>query len=138
VYLRTSWFEAAEDPLGAKATQRSRLTRALADPVVEEMLAVAARKSLPVTLNRYIGRAARLAEYLDDITLASRDGRFAGFDVYEHFDMAQADATEAGLKQRQGRVSGLQARWRDLHPDRDERSDSRGSSESGGTGSGHG
>jgi hypothetical protein len=138
VYLRTSWFEAAEDPLGAETTTRSRLTRALADPVVEEMLAVAARKNLPVTLNRYIGRAARLAEYLDDITLALRDGRFAGFDVYEHFDIAQADATKAGLTERQGRVSGLRARWRDLKAEKEERSDSRNSPESGATGSGHG
>jgi hypothetical protein len=68
VYLRTSWFEAAEDPLGAKSTVRSRLTRALADPVAEDMIHTARAHGLPITLNRYIGRAAGLEEYLDDLS----------------------------------------------------------------------
>lgn len=114
VYLRTSWFEAAEDPLGAKSTQRSRLTAALADPVVIEMLALAAEKKLPVTLNRYIGRAAGLEEYLDDLTRAAQDGRFAGFDIYEFFDLAQAVPDAPGLVPRRGRSAGLKARWQKL------------------------
>jgi hypothetical protein len=114
VYLRTSWFEAAEDPLGAGATQRSRLDRALADPVVTEMLALVAARHLPVTLNRYIGRAAGLAEYLDDLSRVAGDGRFACFDVYEFFDLAQADPAAPGLTPRLGRIEGLKARWRTL------------------------
>ncbi|MBL9214511.1 MAG: hypothetical protein JNG83_03445 [Opitutaceae bacterium] len=114
VYLRTSWFEAAEDPLGAASTQRSRLRRALADPVAAEMLAVAGRHGLPVTLNRYIGRAAGLDEYLDDLELVARDGRFAGFDVYEFFDLAQADPEKPGLTRRLGRVEALRDRYRAL------------------------
>lgn len=114
IYLRTSWFEAAEDPLGAKTTQRSRLTRALADPVAAEMLKVAGEKHLPVTLNRYIGRAAGLEEYLDDLTLIARDGRFAGFDVYEFFDLAQSDPAQPGLIPRLGRLEALKSRWRAL------------------------
>ncbi|MSU69407.1 MAG: hypothetical protein EXS39_01230 [Opitutaceae bacterium] len=114
VTLRTSWYEAAEDPLRAKSTQRSRLVRALADPVATEMLAAAAEKKLPVTLNRYIGRTAGLAEYLDDLTLVARDGRFAGFDVYEFFDLAQAHPTQPGLTPQLGRVDGLKARWQAL------------------------
>jgi len=112
--LRTSWFEAAEDPLNAAATRRSRLDEALADPVVGEMLAVAAARRVPVTLNRYIGRAARLDEYLDDLTRAMRDGRLAGFDVYEFFDLAQSDPHRPGLHPRQGRLAGLRARWQEL------------------------
>ena len=111
IYLRTSWFEAAEDPLGAKSTQRSRLTRMLADPVAEEMLKVAGKHHLPVTMNRYIGRAAELSEYLDDLTQVARDERFAGFDVYEFFDLAQSDPHKPGLTPRLGRLAGLKARW---------------------------
>ncbi|MDB6168497.1 MAG: hypothetical protein JWM88_1361 [Verrucomicrobia bacterium] len=113
-YLRTSWFEAAEDPLGTKHTGRSQLARMLADPVVEEMLGVARQRSIPVTLNRYIGRAAGLAEYLDDLSLIARDGRFAGFDVYEFFDLAQADPQRLELTPRHGRLVGLRQRWTEL------------------------
>lgn len=118
VYLRTSWFEAAEDPLGAKGTQRSQLKRALADPVVIEMLTRTGEKHRPVTLNRYIGRAAGLEEYLDDVAMIARDDRFAGFDVYEFFDLAQSDPHAPGLIPRMGRIEGLKARWEALrsHP----------------------
>ena len=114
VYLRTSWFEGAEDPLGVKSTQRSRLKRMLADPVAHEMLAVAAKHRLPVILNRYIGRAAGLDEYLDDLELTARDGRFAGFDVYEFFDLAQSDPVHSGLTPRLGRLAGLKERWQKI------------------------
>jgi hypothetical protein len=118
VYLRTSWFEAAEDPLGAKGTQRSQLKRALADPIAEEMLRRSGEKHLPVTLNRYIGRAAGLEEYLDDLTLITRDERFAGFDVYEFFDLAQSDPNAPGLVPRLGRLEALKVRWRELQSKR--------------------
>jgi hypothetical protein len=111
VLLRTSWFEAAEDPLGATRTARSRLSTALADPIATEMLTLAAKHRLPVTLNRYIGRAAKLAEYLDDLALIARDNRFAGFDVYEFFDLAQASPDHPGLIPRAGRLEGLRTRW---------------------------
>lgn len=114
VYLRTSWFEAAEDPLGAKSTERSRLTRALAEPVAEEMIRVSRARGLPITLNRYIGRAAGLEEYLNDLTLIARDPRFSGFDVYEFFDLAQSDPNGSGLIPRLGRVEGLKDRWKQL------------------------
>jgi hypothetical protein len=112
-YLRTSWFEAAEDPLG-EATARSRLETVLQDPVVAEMHAVAARARVPVVLNRYIGRAAGLSEYLDDLERITRDGRFAGFDVYEFFDLAQSDESAGALVARHGRLSALRERWNAL------------------------
>ncbi|MFZ9681799.1 MAG: hypothetical protein ACO3DQ_01135 [Cephaloticoccus sp.] len=115
VVLRTSWFEAAEDPLGAAQTNRSRLSSALMDPVATAMLEAAARHRLPVTLNRYIGRAAKLAEYLDDLSLTARDGRFARFDVYEFFDLAQASPDHPGLTPRAGRLAALQQRWAGLN-----------------------
>lgn len=113
VYLRTSWFEAAEDPMGA-VTQRSRITNLLQDTVVNEMLAESGRCQLPVVLNRYIGRAAGLSEYLEDLACVSRVGRFAGFDVYEFFDLAQSDATQHCLVEQKGRISGLTRRWGEL------------------------
>ncbi len=111
VTLRTSWYEGAEDKLGTKETRRSRLTNALADPVAVEMLEVATRARLPITLNRYIGRAAGLAEYLDDITWANNNGRIARFDIYESFDLVQADPGKPGLIPLHGRPSALKARW---------------------------
>lgn len=115
VLLRTSWFEAAEDPLGAAQTNRSRLSSALLDPVASSMLEAAAHHQLPVTLNRYIGRAAKLAEYLDDLVLIARDGRFARFDVYEFFDLAQASPDHPGLAPRAGRLDALRQRWAELN-----------------------
>ena len=115
ILLRTSWFEAAEDPLMAKETRRSRLNTALADPIVKEMLDLAAKHGLPVTLNRYIGRAARLEEYLDDISSALKDGRISQFDVYEFFDLAQADPVRTGLIPKGDRLACLKARWSHLN-----------------------
>ncbi|HRE83613.1 MAG TPA: hypothetical protein PLN52_21385 [Opitutaceae bacterium] len=114
VYLRTSWFEAAEDPLGAKFTQRSRLAAALSDPVAEDMIATAQELKLPITLNRYIGRAAGLEEYISDLKQIYRDKRFSGFDVYEFFDLAQSSPTEARLTPRLGRIEALTAAWKEL------------------------
>ena len=111
MHLRTSWFEAAEDPLGAKETNHSKLTSALADPVASEMLATAQQHKLPVTLNRYIGRAAGLPEYLDDIVTAKQDGRIDRFDVYEYFDLAQAAPDKPGLTPKGERLAGLKKRW---------------------------
>jgi hypothetical protein len=113
VYLRTSWFEAAEDPLG-ETTQRSRLTTLLDDPVVIAMLATATQLQLPVVLNRYIGRAAGLQEYLDDISRIARDERFAGFDVYEFFDLAQSDPEKRRLVEQKDRLRSLTIRWQEM------------------------
>lgn len=109
--LRTSWFEAAEDPLGASHTSSSRLATALADPVAVEMLSRCNARGIPVTLNRYIGRAAGLEEYLDDLDRIRRDARFSGFDVYEFFDLAQSAPDSPTLIPRAGRLEGLTQRW---------------------------
>ncbi len=114
VHLRTSWFEAAEDPLGAAETSKSKLSNALADPIVDDMLAVAQQHHLPVTLNRYIGRAAGLPEYLDDIVRAQQDGRIDRFDVYEYFDLAQAHPDRPGLAPHNPRLAELKKRWSEI------------------------
>ena len=66
ITLRTSWFEAMEDPFSAGA-QRSRLPNALQDPVVKEALSLCNRLGIPAYLNRYIHRAVNLDEYLEDL-----------------------------------------------------------------------
>jgi hypothetical protein len=87
ITLRTSWFEAMEDPFNARA-QRSRLPGALEDPVVEEALALAGRLRIPAYLNRYISRAVGLDEYISDLERIYGDPRFSGFDLYEFAGLA--------------------------------------------------
>ncbi len=72
--LRTSWFEAIEDPMGG-APDRSRLSNALDDPVVREMLKLTGELGLPVYLNRYVSRTIGIDEYVSDIKTVSRDPR---------------------------------------------------------------
>ena len=95
IYLRTSWFEASEDPDDANAGIRSKLERNLADPVVVDMLSEAQKRSLPVILNRYIARAVKVDEYVKDFQLIMHDPRFHGFDVYEFGNIARSG--EEGL-----------------------------------------
>ncbi len=87
ITLRTSWFEGLEDPIESKP-ERSRLDPALQDAVVEEAFGLAGSLDLPVHLNRYIGRAVGIDEYLNDLETVFHDPRFAGFDLYELADLA--------------------------------------------------
>ena len=79
--LRTSWFEAVEDPPGG-SPDRSRLSRALDEPVVKDMLYLTSELGLPVYLNRYVSRTIDIDEYVSDIKTVSKEPRLAGFDVY--------------------------------------------------------
>ena len=90
VTLRSSWYEAAEDPLDGSPARRSKLGNVLGDPVVGEVLEVTENLGLPVYLNRYVARAVPIAEYVDDLEQIWRDRRFAGFDLYEFFHLARA------------------------------------------------
>ena len=105
VTLRTSWFEAGEDPLrgGNASTSRSRLANALEDSVVREMLRLANEKGLPVHLQRYVSRAVGADEYVQDIGQIFGDGRFAGFDVYELFHLARWSDQTSKFESVQGR-----------------------------------
>ena len=87
ITLRTSWFEGLEDPIEAKP-ERSRLGPSLDNPVVTEAFGLAGHLNLSVHLNRYIGRAVGIEEYLDDLESVFHDPRFAGFDLYEFADLA--------------------------------------------------
>ena len=88
--LRTSWFEAIEDPFGG-SPDRSRLSKALGDPVVRDMLKMTGELGIPVYLNRYISRTIGIDEYVSDIETMSRDSRFAGFDLYEMANVVRPD-----------------------------------------------
>ena len=88
--LRSSWYEAAEDPLDGSPARRSKLSSVLADPVVAEVLEVTENLGLPVYLNRYVARAIPIEEYAGDMERIWRDSRFAGFDLYEFFHLAPA------------------------------------------------
>ena len=83
IYLRTSWFEASEDPDEVSVGVLSELERNLRDPVVVDMLKEAQKRRLPVILNRYIARSVKIDEYVKDFQRIMADPRFHGFDVYE-------------------------------------------------------
>lgn len=88
VTLRSSWFEALEDPEPGR-TDRSSLARVISDPLTEEALELCEALGVPVYLNRYIDRAAGIEEYLSDLEVTCRDPRFAGFDLYETAHVAR-------------------------------------------------
>ncbi|HVA86780.1 MAG TPA: hypothetical protein VNF73_10755 [Candidatus Saccharimonadales bacterium] len=81
--LRTSWYE------GMGPDEEAALVELLADPIVAETIEASARAGVPLYMNRYamaggdIRAGDRVERYLDDLALAVRDPRLAGFDVYE-------------------------------------------------------
>ena len=87
ITLRTSWFEGLEDPIES-ILERSRLGPSIQDAVVAEAFGLVSSLDLPVHLNRYIGRAVGIEEYLDDLETVFHDSRFTGFDLYEFADLA--------------------------------------------------
>ena len=111
--LRTSWFEAIEDPMGG-APDRSRLSNALDDPVVREMLKLTGELGLPVYLNRYVSRTIGIDEYVSDIKTVSRDPRLAGFDVYEMANVARPDPEGTRLVAVEQRLERIKRTAREL------------------------
>lgn len=95
ITLRTSWYEAIEDPMDAEP-DKSRLSNALEDSVVVEALDLCNELDVPAYLNRYVGRAVRTDEYVSDLEAIYNDERFSGFDVYEFVfhDRANVEGTE--------------------------------------------
>ena len=114
VTLRSSWYEAAEDPLDGSPPWRSRLSNVLADPVVGEVLEVAKDLELPVYLNRYVARAVPIREYADDLERIWRDRRFAGFDLYEFFHLTRATPDGSRLVPVQDRMRYIRRKAREL------------------------
>ena len=112
--LRTSWWEGLEDPPESVEPNRSRLSNTLSDPVVEEMLAVAKQRGVPVHLNRYVHRVVGIDEYVSDIEAVYNDPRFAAFDLYELANIARATPHGDGLVSFQGRLERIQAKVREL------------------------
>ena len=114
VTLRSSWYEAAEDPLDGSPARRSKLTNILADPVVGEVLEVTENLGLPVYLNRYVARAIPIQEYIEDMERTWRDPRFAGFDLYEFFHLARATPDGSRLVPVQDRLRHIRRKAREL------------------------
>ena len=114
VTLRSSWYEAAEDPLDGSPARRSRLENVLADPVVREVLEVTENLGLPVYLNRYVARAVPIREYADDLERIWRDRRFSGFDLYEFFHLTRATPDGSRLVPVQDRMRYIRRKAREL------------------------
>ena len=114
VTLRSSWYEAAEDPLDGSSAQRSKLSNVLADPVVAEVLEVTGNLGLPVYLNRYVARAIPIEEYVGDMERIWGDHRFAGFDLYEFFHLARATPDGRRLVPVQDRMRRIRQKAREL------------------------
>jgi hypothetical protein len=85
--LRTAWYER----LGPPADDLSELLRT---PFVDETIAEARRRGVPLFLNRYAmdsntrRTGERADRYLEDLELAFRDERLDGFDLYELWALA--------------------------------------------------
>ena len=113
ITLRTSWFEAWEDPPQSEAA-RSRLSTALSDPVVEEALSLVQELGVPAYLNRYLGRAVSFDEYLADMEHAINDPRLSGFDLYEYSGLAQATSDGTDLVPVEDKIELIGAKSREL------------------------
>ncbi len=113
ITLRTSWFEGLEDPIESKP-DRSRLVPALRDAVVTEAFGLAGSLDLPVYLNRYIGRAVGIDEYLNDLETVFHDPRFAGFDLYELADLALPTPDGKGLEPTGNQLEMIKAKTAEL------------------------
>ena len=94
--LRTSWFEAWEDPPDGDA-DRQLLDNALGDPVAEEAISVANRSSVPLYLNRYVARAVDDEGYAANFEAVYNDERLSGFDLYESGTLMYAKPDASGL-----------------------------------------
>ena len=117
ITLRTSWFEALEDPPGQ--VHRCRLPMALADPVVEEALNLTQELGLPVYLNRYIKLPVGIEEYVSDLESVFHDDRFAGFDVYEVAHVVRATPDGSKLVPVENRPDLIRAKAGQLQLGRD-------------------
>jgi hypothetical protein len=106
VTLRATWFEGLEYSLD-RESRRSLLPEALRDPVVEEMLAVAATHELPVMLNRYVSRAVSTDDFVADMERVYRDDRFQGFDVYEVLHLMRPTPDGSDLRPVEERLERL-------------------------------
>ena len=116
ITLRTSWFEALEDPPGQ--VHRCRLPRALADPVVEEALNLTQELGLPVYLNRYVKLPVGIEEYVSDLESVFHDDRFAGFDVYEVAHVVRATPDGSKLVPVENRLDLIRAKAGQLQLER--------------------
>ena len=94
--LRTSWFEAWEDPPDGGA-DRQLLDNALGDPVAEEAMSVANRAGVPLYLNRYVARAIDDEGYVANFEAVYNDERLSGFDLYESGTLMHAKPDASGL-----------------------------------------
>ncbi len=111
--LRTSWFEAWEDPPGG-IPDRQLLDSALGDPVAEEAMAVANGAGVPLYLNRYVDRAVVDDAYVADLEAVYNDGRLSGFDLYESGNLFHARPDASGFDDVGDRMDLLRAKARKL------------------------
>ena len=111
--LRTSWFEAWEDPPDS-APDRQLLAKALADPVVEDAIEVANRAGVPLYLNRYVDRAIDDVGYMANFEAVFDDERLSGFDLYESANLLHARPDASGFDHVGNRVDLIRAKAREL------------------------
>ena len=111
--LRTSWFEAWEDPPGG-VPDRQLLDNALGDPVAEEAMVVANRAGVPLYLNRYVDRAIDDEGYVANFEAVYNDERLSGFDLYESGTLMHAKPDASGFDQVANRMDLIRSKSRKL------------------------
>jgi hypothetical protein len=113
VTLRSSWFEGLEDPPESDS-YRSKLDYIFADDVFKNAINLCIENKSDIFLNRYIGRAVKFDEYLDDLERVYHDSRFAGFDLYESMDLIRSNGSTGSLVQVEDKLDRIKCKLNKL------------------------
>ena len=113
ITLRSSWFEALEDPPESDS-YRGKLDYIFADDVINNVINLSIGNKLPIYLNRYLGRAVKFDEYLDDLERVYFDQNLNGLDLYETMDFIRSDGSNERLVQVEDKLDRIKSKFENL------------------------
>ena len=113
ITLRSSWFEALEDPPDLDP-YRGKLDYIFADDVISNVVNLCKVNRLPIYLNRYLVRAVKFDEYLDDLERVYFDPDFNGLDLYETMDLIRSDGSSGRLIQVEDKLDRIKSKFKNL------------------------
>lgn len=110
VLLRNSWYEGSEES-SETGKQTRDLSEIFGEPLCKSILDACKGQSVPVILNRYIGRARDIQGYVQDLKSGLESSQLSGFDLYEFFDLASVDSNSSLLNVHSKRVDPIRSFW---------------------------